>query len=84
MERFHVIEDAACILFSRGVYRQAKVYHRGRDVFAAWGAGFVKLGPSSGTSNPHVGWRDLEAEGVVCDRPGGQPRYGDKPAALVA
>lgn len=75
IERFHLIEDGACILFSRGVYRQAKVYHRGRDVFAGWGGGFVKIGPSNGTSNPNVGWRDIEADGVECSRVGGQPKF---------
>ena len=43
MERFHVIEDAAAILVSKGVYRQAKVYRRGKELFAAYGAGFVRL-----------------------------------------
>lgn len=75
MERFHVIEDGACITFSKGIYRQVKVYRRGHDVFAGWANGFVKLGPSSGTSNPNVGWRDVEAEGVTCDRVGSQPRW---------
>ncbi len=75
MERFHIIEDGACILYSRGVYRQVKVYRRGKDVFAAFGAGFIKLGGSSGTSNPNVAWRGVEAEQVVTDRVGGQPRW---------
>lgn len=75
MDRFHIIEDGACILFSKGVYRQAKVFRRGKDVFAGYGGGFVKLGGSSGTSSPNVGWRGVEAEGVATDRVGGQPRW---------
>lgn len=74
-ERFHLIEEGAVILFSRGVYRQAKVYRRGRDVYAALGAGFIKLGPHAGTSNPHVSWQGVEAEGVSTDRVGAQPRF---------
>ncbi len=66
MERFHVIEDGACILrMPKGVFRQAKVFRRGEDVFAAYGAGFVKLSVRGGTSNPNVSWLDVEAEGVA-------------------
>jgi len=75
MQRFHVIDEGAVILRSKGVYRQAKVFRRGQDVFAGWGMGFIKLGPRSGTTNPNVSWEGVEAEGVVCDRVGGQPRW---------
>jgi hypothetical protein len=75
MNRFHVIEDGAVILRSKGVFRQAKVFRRGVDVFAAWGVGFVKLGPRGGTTHPHVSWDSIEADGVLCDRVGGQPRF---------
>lgn len=64
MERFHIIEDAAAILRSKGVYRQAKVYRRGRDIYAAYGSGYIKLGASGGTTLPSVSWDGLEAEGV--------------------
>ncbi|MDO8800072.1 hypothetical protein [Phenylobacterium sp.] len=75
LERFHLIEDGVVILRSKGVYRQAKVYHRGSDVFATWGAGLIKLGPRSDTTHMNVSWDGVEADGVVCDRVGGQPRY---------
>lgn len=75
MERFHVIDDGAVILRSKGVYRQAKVYRRGKDVFAGYGAGFIKLGGSSTTSNPNISWIGIEADDVKEDRVGGQPRF---------
>lgn len=78
IQRFHVIDDGAAILRARGVYRQAKIYRRGPDVFAGWGAGFIKLGPRGGTSNPNVSWIDIEGEDVLCDRVGNQPRFGGK------
>lgn len=53
MERFHIIEDAAAILVSRGVYRQAKVYRRGKELFAGHGGGFIRL-YREGTSLPNV------------------------------
>lgn len=75
MLRFHIIDDGAVILRSKGVYRQAKVYRRGQDVFAAWGNGFIKLGGRGATTNPNVSWDAIEADGVVCDRVGNQPRW---------
>lgn len=74
MNRFHVIDDAV-ILRSRGVFRQAKVYRRGADVFAAWGSGYIRLLANSGTTVPYVSWDDLEAVDVTTDTPKGRPRY---------
>ncbi len=71
MERFHVIEEGAAILRVKGgLYRQAKVYRRGRDVFVALGGGFVRLLSRSGTTRPDVTWLDLEADGVVVSATG--------------
>lgn len=76
MQRFHVIEDAAVILRRKGgVYGQAKVYRRGRDVFAALGAGFVRLLGGSGTTSPNVSWLDLEAEGVELANASKTPKF---------
>lgn len=61
MERFHVIDDAAVILRSKGVYKQAKVYRRGRELYAGVGGGFIRLMGSNGTSNPNVSWVDIDA-----------------------
>lgn len=65
MSFFHVIEDGRCVLRSKGVYRQTKVYRRGEDVYAALGLGFVKLGTGGGTTLPNVSWLEIEAEGVT-------------------
>lgn len=64
MELFHVIDDGVVHLRSKGLYRQAKVYRRGRDVFAGFGGGFVRLIGHKGTSKPDVSWDALEAKGV--------------------
>lgn len=53
---FHEIPDAFAILRSRGVYRQAKLFRRGEQVYAAWGAGFVRLLGGSGTTVPTISW----------------------------
>lgn len=68
MERFHIIEEGACILASKGRYRQAKVFHRGGDVYAQVGATFVKLGAGGGTSDPHLSWHGVEADGVELNK----------------
>lgn len=70
MERFHIIDDGAVILRSRGVYRQAKVYRRGDDVYAGFGAGFIRLTGRGGTSVPTVTWTDVDATGVYVEADG--------------
>ena len=65
MERFHIIDDGAAILRSKGVYRQVKVYRRGKDIYAGYGNGFIKLGIGSATTLPNVSYDGIEAEGVI-------------------
>jgi hypothetical protein len=70
IDLFHVVEDATVILRNKkGVYRQAKVYHRGGRLYAGLGSGFVRL-MQRGTSNPDVSWEDLSEDGgfIVYDR----------------
>lgn len=68
MERFHIIEDGAAILQSKGNFRQVKVYLRGPTVYAAWGGGYIRLMRGGSTSNPNVSWVDVEADGVTRDK----------------
>lgn len=60
-QRFHVIDDAVCIIRNRGVYRQVKVFRRGDFLYAGYGAGFVALYGNSGTSHPHISWDEIDA-----------------------
>ncbi|MDK4730526.1 hypothetical protein [Rhizobium phaseoli] len=62
MERFHLIDEGAAILVSKGVYRQAKVYQRSGALFAAYGSGFIRL-YRDGTSLPNVRCEDVETPG---------------------
>lgn len=71
MERFHIIDDAAVILRSKGVFRQAKVFRRGSELFAGHAGGFISLRAGGGTSLPTVSWVDIEAGEVE------QPRIGN-------
>lgn len=75
MERFHIIEDGACILRTRHVFRQAKVYRRGEKVYAQFGGGYVRLLRGSATTHPNVSWDGIEAEGVVWPGPATEPRF---------
>ena len=71
MDRFHEIPDGAVILRTKGVFKQAKVFRRGKDVFAANGSGFIRLLQRSGTTIPTTHWLDIEADGVSVQE--GQP-----------
>jgi hypothetical protein len=64
MDLFHIIEDGYAILRSQGVFRQAKLYRRGTQVFAAFGTGYIQLMSYGGTSRPNVSWLGAEGEGV--------------------
>jgi hypothetical protein len=54
MELFHVVDDAFVILRTRGVYKQAKLYQRGKDYYAGVAGGYVRILRHNGTSNPNV------------------------------
>lgn len=82
MERFHIIEDGAAILRSRGNFRQSKIYSRGSDVYASWGGGYIKLLGGGGTSNPNVARLDVEGDNVV-RKIGGQPKMTTATIAAI-
>lgn len=73
MERFHVIEDSAVILRSKGVFRQVRAYRRGGDVYAGWGNGYIRLLAGSSTTHPNVSWDGIEATGVEWKGPAQKP-----------
>lgn len=64
MDRFHLIDEAAAILQSKGVYRQAKVYRRGKALYASHGAGFIRL-YLKGTSLANVICEEVEVPGEM-------------------
>lgn len=66
MDRFHIIDEGVVVLRLRGKrFRQSNVYRRGAMVYAGIGSEFVRLIAHGGTSDPQVGWLDIEAEGVT-------------------
>lgn len=66
MDLFHIIDEGVVVLRIRGKrFRQAKVYRRGAMVYAGVGSEFVRLIAHGGTSDPQIGWLDIEAEGVT-------------------
>lgn len=75
MERFHVIEDGACIVRVGNIYKQTKVYRRGSYVYAGVRGGYVRLLRGSGTSVPSISWDGIEADGVQWDGPANEPKY---------
>lgn len=75
---FHEVPDAQVILRSRGVYRQAKVFRRGSDIYAAWGSGFIRLLSGSGTTVPTVVWQGITdpCGYLLASGPAQAPRWG--------
>lgn len=66
MDRFHIIDDAAVIMRSKGVFRQAKVFVRGEGLYAGHGNGFIRLYTGGGTSVPSLSWDDIDiGQGAV-------------------
>lgn len=62
MQLFELVADTSIILRSNGVYRQAKVYRRGENLYAGHGSGFVRLLKMPGTSNPNILWDETDCE----------------------
>jgi hypothetical protein len=77
MNRFHVIDGAAVILRQKGVFRQADVYRRGVELFAAHRGGFIQLLARDGTSSPDVSWHDLDAGSATTTDVFGRPVLAD-------
>lgn len=73
---FHEIPDAQVILRSKGVFKQAKLFRRGEDVYAAWGSGFIRLLKHSGTTVPTVSWLvdSIHDPAVIVSLHNGLPR----------
>jgi len=62
MELFTIIDDAFAIMHGNGVYKQAKLYRRGKRIYAAHGAGFIGLRTDGATSIPNARWEELSIE----------------------
>jgi hypothetical protein len=55
---FTAIPEAQGILHSGGVYRQVALFQRKGQVYARYGAGFVRLSQGGSTSAPKVRWAE--------------------------
>lgn len=73
MDKFHIIEDAYVVLKTKGVFHQKKVYRYGPRLFAAYGAGFIRLGGSGATSAPNVSYENLDIPFVADKGQTGEP-----------
>lgn len=67
MERFHIIDDGAVIVRTKGVYKQVKLYRRGAGIYANIAGGFVRLYKGGGTGVPSINWDDVEIPGAETD-----------------
>lgn len=60
MDYFVEVEDGFAITFSRGVFRQVKVYSRAGLLFAAFGSGFIRLNRDGATSHKSIRWEQID------------------------
>lgn len=72
---FHIIDGAQVIIRSRGVFHQKKVYARGSRIYAAWGAGFIRLGAGDSTSCPNTAWESLDVPAGVVENTNSQHKH---------
>jgi hypothetical protein len=69
MSLFHVIDDAAAVLRTKGVFKQVKVFYRDNRLYAQHGGGFIGLRRDGGTTHPQVAWDYIEGvKWTVVDR----------------
>lgn len=73
-ERFTQLDenDAVAVISTNGVYKQAKVYIRGEELYAAASGGYVQLYYGGRTSRPKLRWVGLEVVNreIEADRTG--------------
>lgn len=62
MNYFTVIEGRHVILLRNGVYKQAKAYKRGNELYAGQSGGFVRLLGGRGTSDPNTLWIETDVD----------------------
>lgn len=58
--QFHIIEGASVVLRSKGLFRQAKVFHLQGELFAEFNRAFIKLSGKQDTSAPSVTYQNLD------------------------
>lgn len=80
MSLFHVLDEVFVITRNKGVFRQCKVFVRGDHVYAAHGAGFVRLMGHGGTSIPTMVWDGLTEHPDIAIR-FSQPSYAPRTIA---
>lgn len=85
---FHIVEDCFVVTRSKGLFRQAKVFRRGDQLFAGVGAGFVRLIAGGYTTIPAMSWDFItphpNVPAVAADVGGGRPRFVERaPLAIV-
>lgn len=71
MNLFHEIAGAQVIITSRGVYQQVPAFRKGKQVYAKYGSGFVRLLGGSGTTAPQVSWQEISVHGCIENRGSG-------------
>lgn len=74
-ELFHVIADAQVVLRCNGVFRQVPMFHRGVEVYAKYGSGYVRLCTYPNTSHPRVMWVDMDKPSGMVAGKFGAPEY---------
>lgn len=84
MIRFQMIEDGAAIVHKGGVWRQVKIFHRGGDLYAAHGAGFVRLYRGGGSSLANVTWKEIDPASGHIDEASYGLRWVEGPSISVA
>jgi hypothetical protein len=59
---FHIVEDSQVILRSKGVWKQATLYHRNEELYAKHGSGFIGLRNGRGTTLSNVSWEAIDSK----------------------
>ncbi len=60
MQFLTAIDGALALIHQRGVYRQAPLYLRGSQLYAKYGAGFIRLSTGGATSAPNIRWAEID------------------------
>lgn len=75
MLTFQIIEHEQAIVCRGGVFRQVDLYSWKGELFAKFGAGYIRLNEDGSTSQPKIRWIDLSVNGATAAGDFGRLKY---------
>ena len=84
MNYFSEIPECQIIIRNNGVYRQVDGFQRDGKIYAKYGAGYVRLLQGGGTTQPRIGWLEIDTPRGTFREERGEVTYRGRPSKVAA